>query len=354
MNFSSLCQSYADMREPSFCLKVDGTSLNTGSGVRLLRAESELTSTRQAGMLLLEIELDPESSAGSAWLNALQPGASCSFSLGYGSSLTQVFCGFLCDILWGDPLGGQRIALEAMCLDVRGQLMLASQSDAGAGRTASQLISGILGQSCCTRLASKRTIQTLPEEWDIPVRRSGLTDYEVLCTAADFLCWEFYAYADELYFGVPRPENAPSVTFDGPNGLTALRRGRTLAGQCAAITVSGTDDCGARICSRQARRPDRGFGTDKMGRVLTGDLCQPEAFTRTMAQAGYLSRARMERLQRQAGRLDGQSTGLPELRPGRFIQVTGLSSAVNGTYYVHTVRHILDETGFQTWFHAED
>ena len=91
-----------------------------------------------------------------------------------------------------------------------------------------------------------------------------------------------------------------------------------------------------------------------MGGVLSGDIHQPEPFARTMAQAQYLSQARMARRQHRAGGLSGHCVGLPELRPGRFLAVSNLSRPLNGTYYVHTVRHVLDETGFETWFEAED
>lgn len=353
MNFSSLYETYEAMREPGCCLKVEDTELATGEDARLLRVECELTSNRQAGMLRLEAALDPGGEHGAAWLDAVQPGALCSLSLGYGDSLTDVFCGFFYDVLWNDPLDGGTILLEAVCLDVRGRLMLASRADAGAKRTMSQLVDAILGQDCCTGLATQRTISQPPEDWNLPVQRPGSSDYDVICGAADFLCYEFYAFADNLYFGPPRPESDAAVTFDGPNGLMDLARRRTLAEQCAAVAVGGTDDTGERICSRQARTSDSGFGAGKMSGVLTGDFYQPDAFVRTMAQAQYLSQARMERRQRRSGGLTGHCVGLPELRPGRFIEVSNLSEPVNGTYYVHTVRHILDETGFQTWFEAE-
>jgi len=354
MNFSSLYESHQAMREPSCALKVGGKTLETSEDVRLLRVECELTCTRQAGVLTLEAVLNPEKELGTAWLDAFQPGAACSFSIGYGGSPTEVFCGFLYDVLWSDPLDGSVMALEAVCLDVRGRLMLSACADAGASRALSQLVNDILSQSCCTELAAKRTIDSPPEDWNLPALRPGPSDYSVVCAAADFLCYEFYAFADELYFGKPRPESNPVVTFDGPNGLLRLDRRRTLAGQCAAIAVSGADDKGERIYSRQAREKDSGFGTEKMSGVLTGDIHQPEAFVRTMAQAQYLSKARMDQRQHHAGGLSGHSVGLPELRPGRFIEVTDLSKPLNGTYYVHTVRHLLDETGFESWFEAED
>lgn len=354
MKFSALYQTYGAMREPGYTLKVGGRALTIGDDARLLRVECELTCTRQAGVLTLEAALNPEREHGAAWLEAFQPGAACSFSIGYGSGMTEVFCGFLYEVLWSDPLDGPTLILEAVCLDVRGRLMLTSRADAGSRRLLSRMISDILGQDCCKALAARQTIDPPPEDWDLPALRPGPSDYHILCTAADFLCYEFYAYADELYFGKPRPKSGPVLTFDGPNGLMSLKRRRTLAGQCAAIAVSGTDDAGERICSRQTREKDSGFGTDQMGGVLSGDLHQPEPFVRTMAQAQYLSKARMERRQRQSGGLIGHSVGLPELRPGRFVEAAGLSKPLNGTCYVHTVRHILDETGFETWFEAED
>lgn len=354
MKFSSLYDTYGAMRESAHCLKVEGAELETGGDALLLRVECELTSTLQAAMLHLEAALDPDGEHGAAWLDAVRPGAVCSLSLGYGDSLTDVFCGFFYDVLWNDPLDGGTILLEAACLDVRGRLMLTSCADAGAKRTLSQLVDAILSQDCCTGLAARRTVEPPPGDWDLPVRRPGSSDYDVICGAADLLCYEAYAFADELYFGPPRPERDAAVTFDGPNGLVRLARRRTLADQCAAVAVSGVDDTGERICSRQARTGDSGFGTDKMSVALTGDFHQPEPSVRTMAQAQYLSQARMERRQRRAGGLSGHCVGLPELRPGRFVEVSDLSEPVNGTYYVHTVRHVLDEAGFQTWFEAED
>lgn len=242
MKFSDLYQTYDAMREPNYVLKVGGKTLKIGDDARLIRVECQLTSTRQAGVLVLEAALDPKQEHGAAWLDAFQPGAMCSFSVGYGKSLTEVFCGFLYDVLWSDPLQGTILLLEAVFLDVRGRLMLTSCADAGAQRVMSQMIGDILGQSCCGELAKKKTIDPPPEDWDLPALRPGPSDYAILCAAADFLCYEFYAFADELYFGKPRPKTEAVLTFDGPNGLLELKRRRTLAGQCAAVAVGGTDD----------------------------------------------------------------------------------------------------------------
>ena len=272
MKFSALYQSHDAMREPCFRMEIDGKTLENTPEARLLRFECELTSNRQAGMLCLKAALNPKDGHGAAWLEALQPGAVCALSLGYAGQTGNVFSGFLYDVMWDDPLGQEVILLDAVCLDVRGRLMLAACAGAGAKRNASQLIGDILDQPCCTQLSSRRTVQPPPEDWDLPLLHPGLSDYSVVCRAADFFCYEFYAFGEELYFGKPRPESSPAVIFDGPNGLLRLSR-RTLAGQCAAVAVGGTDGNGERIYARHPRRRDSGFGAARMAGALTGDLC---------------------------------------------------------------------------------
>lgn len=353
MKFSDLYQRYRHMAEPSYSLSVGGRELEVGRDVRLVRAVCELTCRPSAGYLLLEAVMDPEGTHAKAWLGAFQAGAVCSFSLGYGSSRALVFQGFLYDVSWEDPLARGPLRLEALFLDVRGRLMASSCPQAGSARTLSQVVRAILGQSCCGQLASSITIQNPPQDWDLPLLRSGRSDYQVVSQAAAFLGYEFYAWAQELYFGPARPKGSPAVFFTDPTGLILLRRRTTLVGQCAAVAVSGADDQGMRISARQARDRDTGFGTAGMPAALSLDLCQVGPTVRTMAQAQYLAKARMQEIQRRAGGVTGRCLGLPELRPGRFIGVSGLSQAVNGTYYIHTVRHTLDAGGCETYFEGE-
>lgn len=354
MEFSKLHSQYGGMTKPAYQLKVEDTVLPLGKDVRLLEAECTLTSRSQAGSLVIRAVLDPEGANGKTWLHALAPGALCSFSAGYGDALTRVFCGFLMECSWEDPLTQGAMTLEATFLDLRGKLMLCSHADAGNARTLGQMIQETLTQGCCTQLAPSPQITLPPEDWNLPARRLGQTDYQAVSQAAAFLCYEFYAWADQLYFGPPRTNTAPAVTFAGPVGLLQLRHFRTLNQQCAAVTVTGTDEKGQRLLARAARQKDSGFASGKMGDALGADLVQPEATVRTMAQAQVLAKARMKDRQNRAGGVQGCCLGLPELHPGRFLAVSGLSQAVNGKYYLHTVRHLLDKTGYRTYWEGEE
>lgn len=353
MKFTALYAKYGGFYRPTWTLNVNQTRLNVGDGVELERMECRLTTLGEAGTLTLQAELDSSSHGGTAWLDAIQPGAVCTLSLGYGGTEETVFSGFVFDAVWDSPLRCPWMKLELTCMDVRGQLMLSSSSDAGAARTLSQLVSKLLGQSCCTRMARPQ-IKPIPKDWDLPFQRTGPTDFEILRSAADFLCFEFYAHGDRVYFGPARDSSETAVTFDGPNGLMRLRRRRSLAGQCGGVAVSGADDKGERIYARAARAADSGFAAGQIKSALALDLLEADPAVRTMAQAQYLAKERMKKRQRRSSMLLGQCTGIPELRPGRFVQVTGLSRPVNGSYYLQTVTHTIDETGFETCFEAEE
>lgn len=352
MKFTNLYETYRAFRKPTFTLKVNNTQLDVGEGAAVRCMECRLTTLREAGSLSLSAELEPQSDLGDTWLNAIQLGAVCTLSLGYINTEKTVFSGFVYEVTWDDPSCSGVQGIEITCLDARGQLMLSSCADAGSARTLSQLISALLQQTCCTRMTSA-TIEAVPQDWDLPFQRTGSTDFDILCRIADFLCYEFYSFADSTYFGPARPSPDTSVIFDGKNGLLSLRRRRSLAGQCAAVAVSGSDDNGERLYAREARESDSGFGMGQAGSALTMDLHQAEPAVRTMAQATYLAKARMQDRQHRSGMLLGRCTGLPELRPGRFLEVAGLGEQVNGSYYVQTVIHTIDETGFETYFEAE-
>lgn len=354
MNFSRLYEKYEGFHRPTFTLRADGSELRVGEGIRIHTLQCCLTTLRQAGSVFVAAELAAGAEEEETWRRAVQLGAVCTLALGYQKSEITVFSGFIYDVTWDAPLGGGAQYMEMICLDVRGQLMLSAKADAGTPRTLSQMVNEVLGQSCCGRMAENTQVGAVPEELDLPVQRTGSTDFAVVCQAADFLCFEFYAFAEALYFGPPRPSSETAVSFDGPNGLMSLRRRRTLAGQCAAVAVSGADDRGERLYARQVRQADTGPGAGRMSQALALDLHQAEPAVRTMGQASRLAQARMETLQRRCGSLIGRGTGLPELRPGRFVEISGINGEVDGRFYIQSVTHTIDETGFETSFEAEE
>lgn len=352
MKFSQLCSKYQYMRQPALGLKVGQQELKLGVGVALTSLVCELTSKPQAGLLRLQLEIDTGSTLGQGWLAALQLGAAGTLSLGYDTDTTQVFHGFLYDISWDYPPKNKVIQVEALFLDIRGKLMLSATATSAA--TLSKLVKALVNHGSGGGMNVSTTVKNPPDSWNLPARQLGESDYDMLCRIAEFLCYECCVWADQFYFGPPRANSTATVTFEGKNGLLHLIRRRTLAGQCASVTVAGSGLSGDAITAEKSRTRDSGYGVGSVSNLLSLPLWQPEPGVTTMAQAKYLAKARMQERQRQSGAINGRCVGLPELLPGRFLAISQASPQVNGAYYIHTVRHILDGTGFETQFEGED
>lgn len=66
-------------------------------------------------------------------------------------------------------------------------------------------------------------------------------------------------------------------------------------------------------------------------------------------EAGYRAEYLMEDISYRLGTLEAEFIGLPELTPGRFMKIKGLGTAASNTFYLATVRHIMDsERGYVT------
>lgn len=65
-------------------------------------------------------------------------------------------------------------------------------------------------------------------------------------------------------------------------------------------------------------------------------------------EADYRADYLAEDISYRLGTLEAEFIGLPELTPGRFLKIKGLGKAVSNTFYLVTVRHIMDERGYIT------
>jgi len=95
------------------------------------------------------------------------------------------------------------------------------------------------------------------------------------------------------------------------------------------------------------------------GRVSQGNKAKPllkksqkvyiDPTVSSQVEAGYRAEYLMEEISYRLGTLEAEFIGLPELIPGRFIKLTGLGTGPSNTFYLHTVRHIMDsERGYIT------
>ncbi len=109
---------------------------------------------------------------------------------------------------------------------------------------------------------------------------------------------------------------------------------KPIKGQATSVSVGGTGDTAADLDSAIKKRTMQ----------LTDKIARSEQELNAIAQAMLNESA----LSFVSGR--GTCIGIPELTPGRYIELGGMSKSTNGTYFITRVTHSFGADGFTTSF----
>jgi phage protein D len=163
-----------------------------------------------------------------------------------------------------------------------------------------------------------------------------------------------------LYFGPSegRVSGLRDVTFELERGKSLIEFMLTLttATQAKSVTVSGWD--------RRKKKAITGKATLKQDIKLNSDLkdlfdrCDPRdevvvevpVFTEKEAQA--LAKSLLEDRFKEVVKASGTTLGLPDLRAGQWVMISGIGSRLSGRYFVTDTTHTIDDKGYYTSFHA--
>lgn len=164
-----------------------------------------------------------------------------------------------------------------------------------------------------------------------------------------------------LYFG-PSQANMPGlrqVTFELKRGVSLMDFKPTLttANQVRSVTVNGWDRAARRAIRETVTLDDRRLNVNRDLYALL-DACDPReelvvdepVYTRAQAR----SRATAILMDRQKEMVKAQATciGLPDLRAGQRVRITGVGARFSGTYFVTDTTHTINDSGYLTRFNA--
>ncbi|MEU8816747.1 contractile injection system protein, VgrG/Pvc8 family [Actinoplanes sp. NPDC048796] len=172
----------------------------------------------------------------------------------------------------------------------------------------------------------------------------------------------FYERDRTLYFGPRRHDTTQGVELAWGRGLLSFRPAVNLARQISEVRVHGWSVADGRVITGRARRGDesgrdtRGrSGADRVFTALAADkVLNVRAAVRDQAEADARARAILDERARQFVEGEGESIGLPELRPDTNVTITGLGPAFSKPYYVSEATHRIDGGGYRTSFTIEE
>lgn len=163
---------------------------------------------------------------------------------------------------------------------------------------------------------------------------------------------------DTLYFGPSNVRGPVSYELAWGSGLVDLKITLTTANQVKRVTVRGWDRARQRAIEESVDWNDRELrklNPSLAGIVMQCDPREERVVTRpvfTKAQAKEEARAILKGHAQELVKAAGSTTGLPNLRAGSRILLTGIGGRVSGEYFVTQTTHTFNQNGYLTRFVA--
>jgi phage protein D len=366
MDFSDLARRYGNFYVPAFAVRLSG------------KKDSDLVRDAQVAVTGVEVDLSLGASArfsftiansfdveraefrtgdGRPLLPLLAFGAEVSVAAGYGDART------LPDLVTGiiTEIGTSFAESGSPELTVGGHDHLFPLTVGTNTRTWNDARDSDAVQKIATSYNLDTDLVPTPAH-QASIAQNQKSDFDFIQELAKNNKYELYVTDRKLRFGPRRSDSDPVATLRWGDGLLSFKPEANIARQVGAVEVYGWDVAGKRPIVGRARNgdePDRDprgtSAADLMARVVPQ---RPTLRVRrpvySQAEADRLAKAELKDCADQFLTGDGESLGLPEIRPDRNVALQGLGATFSKKYYVQQATHRIGVDGYRTRFKVSE
>ncbi|MBO5292134.1 MAG: phage late control D family protein [Lachnospiraceae bacterium] len=279
--------------------------------------------------------------------------------LGYGSRMTEVFRGFIAQVSYvsreGDPHHVQVIAV-----DVKGMMMSNCYARQLRADCYSDAVREIFTQSAYQQMNSygiydRLSIENTPDKR--PDGRSGQvsaetiemvseSDYEFVVKAAKRFNYEFYVDNGVVIFRKAKGVSGCLIKLGVSAGILEYDISYDVTGLVQTIEARGMDTGSGRVFSASEKYTNKiSMGNRARALIAQTKRVYVDAGITSAEEAQYRVSSLLEEMAYRLGSLEAECVGLPELKPGYFIEITGLGEPADNRFYLTEVRHFISDTG---------
>ncbi|MBQ9382941.1 MAG: hypothetical protein IJT87_01770 [Ruminiclostridium sp.] len=345
--YEELVNKYGNFLVPAMKIKSGGTELISSLDLSV----TELTVTlslESAGMAIIRLgaEYDIKShSFNSKVKNSFKLGTILEIEVGYLSATTAVFKGYIAGV--GAEFGELPLIVVKV-MDVRKLMMTSGVKRAlYEDKNYSDVFKKVIGNY--SKLCSA-VCDATDDKLVSPISQST-NDYDFVkkeLIKKGKSDREFFVLYDKAYFRKPCSSKTPimSVNF----GRELLRFGMMADYLDTSINVIGYDPVNCKDISSKVTAKT----TEKYTPVLSPTPSQffidadADSESKAKTRAGAIA----EKLTMDACFAEGELIGIPEIVPGRYLQIKDLEDMADKKYYLSEVTHRVTESRFSTFFEA--
>ena len=343
--YDSLANKYGNFQVPAFKLCVNGRDAVSELNLSVLSVDISLSAS-EASTAIVRIggvyDLEKRS-FDSKVKNKFKLGTVVEVGIGYLSELKTVLKGFVA-VLGAEFM--EEAALVVTVMDVRRLMMInGTHHKLYNVKNYSDAVREVLGEY--TKLC-RADIDATSDNLDRPLSQQS-TDYDFITKELirKGLCErEFLVVGDTAYFRKPRKESRPICSLEYGRELLSFQM------ECSyvdvEIEVTGYNQEEQKTFIGKAKAKSSEAISSLFAKTPVSSIVDEEADNQNKVNLRAQVFAGMQAANAQSAR--GTCVGLPELVPGRFIEVAKLEDMVNKKYYLKRVNLRISEEGFVTEF----
>lgn len=342
-NYNQLTNKYGNFFQPIVEIKVNGVNVMASMGfmVEELTLDLSLTAAGSSCIKIGNIYNEVNRSFNQTVVNKFKPGTIVEIALGYYSATVTVLKGFV--YMLGAEFGARNL-LVVTIMDVR-RLMMSSGSKHVLHNVKNYSDAFKNVMSAYSKLCTPKVTAT-DDKLKSPISQTG-TDYDFVMQElvnkgkSDR---EFFVVADKAYFR-ERPKTGTSMMkLEQGHELLMVQMDYTYLDM--GIQVMGYNSFEQKAYTGKAQAKSSEPQSSLISPSPTWIISDPEADNQEKAtrRAQYI--ADTEKEQAKSGKI--VTIGLPEIVPGRFIEIVKVEAMVNRKYYISGVKHKLGNSMFTT------
>lgn len=367
--YDSLKTKYDNFKYPVAVILINDQDLSKNTqDIRFSDLEVEMTCGFEASIASFRIYNCYDMEASLFQFDAIKKyvclGSSVVIAVGYGFQAREIFRGFISRVNFS-YVAGDTPGVEITAMDVKGIMMSNTYSRQLTAKNYSDAVKEILTRTSYSRLEAGKIIEKMdisdtPDKKQTEGQNNQATDktiemvcesdYEFVVKAAKKFNYEFFSIGGTVYFRKAK-ENKEILLEAGPNtGLREYEISYDLTGLVEKVEVRGMDAGQGKSFFTSKKLQNKISNGNKAKSLLAkSQKVYIDPTIRTKKEAEYRAEYLVEDISYRYGTLEAEFIGLPELAPGRFLRMKDLGTAVSNTFYLTTVRHIMDtERGFIT------
>jgi phage protein D len=363
LSYAAMDRKYAGFEFPQARVELNGKAFGDTQKTLIISDVSvDLTSGFEASVARFRIYNAYDQGAGEYLFDAVKSqavlGALLKIYLGYMKELTHVFTGYVASVGFCYN-GTDPPYIDVTGMDAKGAMMASSYAAQLTARSYGDAVKEILERAAYKKMKSAKildanAIQVTPT----PDKTAGgnkasaetieivsESDYEFIMKAAKKFNYEFFIDRGAALFRKAKSNATPLTALRVGEGLLTYDMNYSLTGMVETIEVRSMDAGAGKIVSSAEKYQKKLSTGNKAEPLLKSSkhvYIDPTVFTQEQADARKASL--MEQMSYRLGSVECECIGLPDIVPGRFVDIN-VGAPGDNSFYITNVVHDLPSSG---------